>query len=71
MPSLSPSHLAQLRRNAVTQAVVSWSHAPGHVRVLASQYVGPILDALQSMSAEQDARDQAAARADNRDGLAL
>lgn len=71
MPSLSPSHLAQVRRNTVTQAVIAWTHAPAHVRVLASQYVGPILDALSALSAEQDARDQAAARADNRDGLAL
>lgn len=78
MPSATPptvSDLAQLRRAAVRQAATAWESAPAHVRVLASQYVRPLLDVLQAMSAEQDARDLAAAVAEaarnNRDGRAL
>lgn len=74
MPEKTPptvADLAQMRRHQVRQARATWDAAPVHVRVMASQFVCPLLDVLQTMSAEQDARDQAAARAGNRDGLAL
>lgn len=30
--------------------------APGHVRIMAGAYVGPLLEALEAISAEMDAR---------------
>jgi hypothetical protein len=43
------------RQAAVMEAVKAWNGAPMHIRAMAGAYVGPLLEALQAISAELDA----------------
>ena len=43
------------RHSAVSQAAAAWQGAPLHIKAMAGDYVGPILEALQLMSQEMDA----------------
>lgn len=42
------------RREALRSAREAWAKAPAHVRVMASAYVEPLLNALDAIGAELD-----------------
>ncbi len=46
--------LQKNRQIAVDLAVKSWDRAPAHIKVMASAYVEPLLQALTAISAELD-----------------
>lgn len=43
------------RLAAVAAAVRAWDGAPLHIKAMAGAYVGPLLEAIEAISAELDA----------------